>query len=146
MAEIQKLRAERQVANALNIRNGPNTNAIYNLPPNSPVLVWREGNTGQSGHWDGLFTLLTVKGKTCTVKLSSGPTTFRSIVVKPYLLEPQNLAEIEPELPPEPLLESVLPKTILERPSTAVQPPKRGRGRPRKYPLLTAMADITIYL
>jgi hypothetical protein len=27
-----------------------------------------------------------------------------------------------------------------------VQPVKRGRGRPRKYPLLIALADITIYL
>jgi len=85
MAEIQKLRAERQIIEALNIRNGPNTTAIHDLPPNSPVLVWREGNTGQSGHWDGLFDLLTIEGETCTIKLSSGPTTFRSTVVKPYL-------------------------------------------------------------
>jgi hypothetical protein len=39
MAEIQKLRAERQVADALNIRNGPKTDAIHDLPPSSPVLV-----------------------------------------------------------------------------------------------------------
>ena len=76
MAEIQKLRAERQIADALNMRNGPNADAIHDLPPNSPVLVWREGNTGQSGHWDGPFTLLTVEGETYTVKLSSGPTAF----------------------------------------------------------------------
>ena len=46
MAEIQKLRAERQIIEALNIRNGLNTTAIHDLPPNSPILVWREGNTG----------------------------------------------------------------------------------------------------
>jgi len=45
MAKIQKLQAKQQIANALNMRNGPNTNTIYDLPPNSPVLVWREGNT-----------------------------------------------------------------------------------------------------
>jgi hypothetical protein len=39
MAEIRKLRAERQVADALNIRNGPRTDAVHDLPPNSPVLV-----------------------------------------------------------------------------------------------------------
>jgi len=39
MAEIQKLRAKRQIANALNMRNGPNANIIYNLPPNLPILV-----------------------------------------------------------------------------------------------------------
>ena len=39
IAEICKLRAERQVANALNMRNGRRMDAVYNLPPNSPVLV-----------------------------------------------------------------------------------------------------------
>ena len=84
MAEIHKLRAERQIADALNMRNGPCTDTIHDLPPSSPVLVWREGNTGQSGRWEGLFTLLTVEGETCTVKLPGGPMTFRSTVVKPY--------------------------------------------------------------
>jgi hypothetical protein len=44
--EIQKLRARRQIANALNTRNGSSTTDIYELPLNSDVLVWREGNTG----------------------------------------------------------------------------------------------------
>jgi hypothetical protein len=39
MAEIRKLRAERQVADALNMRNGLRTDAVHNLPLNSPVLV-----------------------------------------------------------------------------------------------------------
>ena len=64
------------------MQNGPNANAIYNLPPNSPVLVQREGNTSQSGYQDGLFTLLTVKGKICTVKLSSGPIAFLITVAR----------------------------------------------------------------
>ena len=37
--EIKKLRAKRQVANALQIRKGPTTTAINNLPLNSPVMV-----------------------------------------------------------------------------------------------------------
>jgi hypothetical protein len=49
MAEIHKLRAERQIADALNTRNGPMTNEVHSLLPSSPVLVWREGNTGQAG-------------------------------------------------------------------------------------------------
>ena len=44
MAEVRKLRAERQIADALNMRNGPRTDATHDLPPKSPVLVWREGN------------------------------------------------------------------------------------------------------
>ena len=39
IVEICKLRAERQVADILNMQNGPKINTVYNLPPNSPVLV-----------------------------------------------------------------------------------------------------------
>jgi len=39
MAEIRKLRAERQVTEALRTRNGPRTNDIHGLPLNSEVLV-----------------------------------------------------------------------------------------------------------
>ena len=39
IAEIYKLYMERQVANILNIQNGPKINTVYNLSPNSPVLV-----------------------------------------------------------------------------------------------------------
>ena len=158
MAEIRKLRAERQVADALNMRNGPRTDAVHNLPPNSPVLVWREGNTGQAGHWDGPYNLLTVEGETCTVKLPSGPTSFRSTVVKPYL-QPESTEsdpEIDPETDPKPQESEIdQNRATTRRVDRTAQPPqdatpqpvpKRGRGRPRKYPLLTAMADITIYL
>ena len=31
---------------ALGTYNGSNITIIYNLPLNSPVLVWREGNIG----------------------------------------------------------------------------------------------------
>ena len=145
MVEIQKLRAERQIADALNMRNGPKTDAVHDLPPNSPVLVWREGNTGQAGHWDGPYNLLTVEGETCTVKLPSGPTSFRSTVVKPYLRS--KLLESDPEIDPKPQ-ESETDGTAQPpvEPPPQLPQPKRGRGRPRKYPLLTAIADITIYL
>ena len=39
MAEIHKLRVERQVVDALNMYNGPRTDAVHDLPLNSPVLV-----------------------------------------------------------------------------------------------------------
>ena len=84
MVEVQKLRAERQIADALAIRNGPRTDATHSLPPNAPVLVWREGNTGQAGFWDGPYNMLTMEGETCMIQLPSGPTAFRSTTVKPY--------------------------------------------------------------
>jgi hypothetical protein len=39
MAEIQKMRAKRQVADALNTHNGPNTDSVHNLELNTQVLV-----------------------------------------------------------------------------------------------------------
>jgi hypothetical protein len=139
MARIQKLRAEQQIANALNMQNRPSTSAIHNLLPNSPVLVYREDNTGQSSHWDRPFDLLTVKGETCTIKLPSRPTTFRSTVIKPYLTDnkPEPDKQIQPDKPQQP---TTMPPEVTE-------PPKRGQGRLCKYPLLTAITDVTtIYL
>ena len=42
MEEITKKRAKKIVNNVLNTQNGPNTEALYNLPPNSLILVYRE--------------------------------------------------------------------------------------------------------
>ena len=39
IAEIHKLRVEQQVVDALNMRNRPRIDAVYNLPLNSLVLV-----------------------------------------------------------------------------------------------------------
>jgi hypothetical protein len=39
MAEVAKIRAEKQVNNALNQRNSPSVKAIHDLPFNSDVLV-----------------------------------------------------------------------------------------------------------
>ena len=84
MAEIQKLRARRQVANALNTRNRPNTTDIHDLILNSEVLVWREGNTGQPGSWEGLYKLIALNGESCVLALPRGNTTFRSTSIKPF--------------------------------------------------------------
>ena len=42
MEEITKKRAKRIVNNILNTQNSPNMEALYNLPPNSLVLIYRE--------------------------------------------------------------------------------------------------------
>ena len=39
MEEIYKLRVKRLVSDALNTRNGPNIDAVHDLPINSQVLV-----------------------------------------------------------------------------------------------------------
>jgi hypothetical protein len=47
--EVAKIRAKRQVNNALNQRSGLSVKAIHHLSLNLDVVVWQEGNTSQSG-------------------------------------------------------------------------------------------------
>ena len=151
MDEVKKLRAKRQVADALNMRNGPKTTAIHDLPLNSPVLVWREGAIGQPGYWSGPYNMLSVDNETCVVQLPRGPTSFRSTVVKPYLIDPETTdtdTDTRYELP-QPEIDPV--DATVESPQEPQhepqpQPVKRGRGRPRKYPIQTNAANISIYL
>ena len=42
MEEITKEKVKKIVNNILNTQNSPNIKALYNLPPNSLVLVYRE--------------------------------------------------------------------------------------------------------
>jgi len=143
MTEITKLRARKSVNNALHHRNRPDTTPVHDLPLNSEVLVWREGNTGQSGKWTGPCTLLALEGETYKVQLPRGPTDFRSTTVKPYLR-----MRTGPESEPESDIEEEQP---VEQPSenTILPPVKRGRGRPRKHPLPVtdaSIADVSVFI
>jgi len=70
------------VNNALNTQNGPNIEALYNLLPNSLVLVYRE-----KGGWKGPFLLIRITGETYKVKLLFRVTDFRLTYVKLYYKE-----------------------------------------------------------
>ena len=83
MDKIIKLRAQKQVRDTLNQCNGLSVIAIHNTPINSPVLVWREGNTRRSSKLTGPYPLISINGETCRVGLPSGPTEFWSTGVKP---------------------------------------------------------------
>ena len=61
--------------------------AIYNLPINSKVLIWKEGNAKKTDSWKGLFKLFKVLGKTYILQLLYGPTKFRTIAMKPFYLD-----------------------------------------------------------
>ena len=52
-----------QVQKVLNHQNGPLITVIYDLPINSKVLIWREGNARKTSSWKGLFKLFKVLGK-----------------------------------------------------------------------------------
>ena len=81
MAEVRKLRATRQVAEGLSMRNGPNILETIQLPLQSEVKVWRE-NIG----WTGPYILLARSNDdvTCTVDVNGKATNFRTVSVKPY--------------------------------------------------------------
>jgi hypothetical protein len=143
MAEIQKLRAKRQVADALNTRNGPNTDGIHELELNSLVLVWREGNTGQNGSWEGPYRLVSIDGENCVLALPRGNTTFRTTVVKPYLTLPTIETETSPAIQVDNDNDIANEDTIavqLPEPEP-VAPAKRGRGRPRKHPIAVFLQE-----
>jgi hypothetical protein len=97
MDEITKLRAKKQVATALNTRNGLNTTGIHDTAINEEVLVWREGNGGRNGKWTGPRRLLGVTGETCRIQQLHGQAEFRTTVVKPFLREEPGEEESDQE-------------------------------------------------
>jgi hypothetical protein len=151
MTEIRKIRAQRQIADALNMRNGPSTTAIHRLPLNSDVLVWREGNTGYAGKWTGPYKLLAMDKETCIIELLSGPTSFRSTAVKPYYTEPEAQPNDPTQPDPEKSIQKapeasskVIPQATIPppppvvipryRPEAATDPrPQRDRRLPARY-------------
>lgn len=89
MKELQRIRAKRQVVDALNPRNGPGpiVSVVHDRPLDSDVLVWREVNAEHDWRWAGPFKLLAIDKEACKVQIPSGPTNFRITTVKPYLQE-----------------------------------------------------------
>jgi hypothetical protein len=90
MIEIRKIRAERQIVDALNIRNNLIIISIHDLLLNSNVLVWRKNNVNQRDKWTESFKLLNIDDETCKIDLSSEFIEFRSTVIKPFLIESIN--------------------------------------------------------
>ncbi|KAL3713545.1 hypothetical protein TMatcc_002248 [Talaromyces marneffei ATCC 18224] len=150
MTEIRRLRAQRQVTDAVNTRNGPSSTAVHRLPLNSDILVWREGNTGYAGKWTGPYKLLVMSNETCIIELPNGPTPFRSTAVKPYYTEiDKTKDEASPDktttedrtpdeenepiphetIPPPPAV--VIPQ--YEPEASSLQRPQRDRRLPTRY-------------
>ncbi len=86
MTEVRKFRAERQVADALNIRNDSIITSINDLLLNSNVLIWRENNN-QRDKWIESFKFLDIEDEICKIVLSSKSIDFRSTVIKSFLID-----------------------------------------------------------
>jgi polyhydroxyalkanoate synthesis regulator phasin len=106
MTELRKLNAQRQVKDALEARNGPTTSEVLNLPLQSDVRVWREKKK-----WQGPFKLLAIEGEECIVQTASGPTRFRSTVVKPFRQE--EIPEVEVRITPPPPARRMIPQVVI---------------------------------
>jgi hypothetical protein len=88
MIEIKTFRVERQIVDALNIRNDSIIISIHDLFFNSDVLIWREDKK-----WIESFKLLDIEDETCKIVLSSESNDFRSTVIKSFLIESINDVE-----------------------------------------------------
>jgi hypothetical protein len=86
MIEIRKFRVERQIVDALNIRNDSIVISIYNLSLNLNVLMWRD-NLNQRDKWIESFKLLNIEDEICKIVLSSESIDFCSTVIKSFLTE-----------------------------------------------------------
>jgi hypothetical protein len=153
MDEVAKYRAKRQVADALNTRNGPNTAAVHDLKLGDEVIAWRE-----KGTWEGPFKLVRIEGENCIVQMTpKRQATFRTTSVRPFLrpeqaeIDPKGdtvvvqMPDTEPTFDPGSNLDVGTGRSNFEPgsnlPIPALIPVKRGRGRPRKV-----RPDVTAYI
>jgi hypothetical protein len=140
MSEIQKLKAAREVQDALATRNGPNVTEVLLLPLQSDVKVWCE-NKG----WTGPHTLLglNLDSTAAIVDINGRPTTFRTTVVHPYHHDDGAVSPQPHEKEHDDDLNDGDDDYVPE------QPPRRRRGRPKGSknkpkslpPALTAPAE-----
>ena len=152
MKEVAKLYATRQINGALRERNGPQ---VQRFEIGSNVLVWRV----HEKKWTGPFKLLAISGETCTVALPSGPTQFRSTVIKSFTSEDsERPATCTPKEPaPIPGESSDVhdittddttdakddpPKTYESQQQPQRQNPVRQRQLPQRY----RAPDVTVYV
>ena len=101
IGEMRKMMAEKQIRDALNIKNdsGPIISHLHDLFINSEVLVWRKGNANKSENWTGPFKMLSMESETCKIAMSYETTDFRNIVVKSFFKnnESENVTDMKNE-------------------------------------------------
>ena len=86
MDEVQKCTVSQSVNNVLNTQNRLSTAFLNNISINSLLLIYWEGNVGQSGELKEPYNLLSIQGKSVIIELPHGPTKFRNVSIKPTLL------------------------------------------------------------
>lgn len=129
MAEVSKLRARRQIQEAISTRNGPSSKPI---PLGSDVLVWR----AHRKKWEGPFKLISTINETMTIQLPSGPTQFRSTCIKAYSPNEDSLSEKENEEKqddPQPEPDSIISPASIPINPALLPRPQRQRRLPARF-------------
>ncbi|KAI0996760.1 hypothetical protein K3495_g11422 [Podosphaera aphanis] len=139
MNELSKLKATRQIKDALHQRNGPQISQIHDAPIGSDVLNWRV----HLKKWTGPCKFLCVNGETCTVKLPNGPQKFRSTVIKIFNKETPKPSDKIDKLPSSNKNIPTMSNTNRQLPRTY---PSRTRQLPKWYQNTSYLADVTIFL
>lgn len=73
MNKVRKSITSCQINDALNIYNKSSTKLEHNLLINSPILVYRKGNAGQSEEWKRLYNLSHIQYKLVIIELPHNP-------------------------------------------------------------------------
>ena len=98
MGEMKKIMAEKQVRDALNIKNGSIVNHFHDLSINSEVLVWRENNAKKSEKSTDSFKMQDMEKETCKIAMFYEIIDFRNIVIKSFFRnESENVKNVKNE-------------------------------------------------
>ena len=84
MNEIRMIKAERQISNALNIRNKSIIDYLHDLSLNSEILVWKKNQSNRSNKWIEFFNFLNIKNEICKIDMFYDFIDFRSTMIKSY--------------------------------------------------------------
>ena len=84
MRELRSLQARRKVTDVLQMRNGPNTDRILDLPLLSEVITYREKGDNRKPGQSSPFKLISREGHNYVVETLNRLITLRSTSMKPY--------------------------------------------------------------
>ena len=77
-------KAQKQINDALNIRNKSITNHFHDLSLNSKILIWKKKLSNRSSKWIESFNFLNMENEICKIDMLYDLIEFRSTTVKPY--------------------------------------------------------------
>jgi hypothetical protein len=123
------------------------------LPLNSPVLIFREDNTGQSESWKEPFKLLSIQSESAIIELSNESIKFRSTSIKSYNQNHDHTDDENSSSSQSPNLISLIEsednltfdsivRIFIHQ--EASESSKRDRDRSRKYSISIAYLNFTL--